>query len=91
MLLQHFAGSGARDVHRDVAAADHDHFLADGEAVAEVRVEQEIDPLVDAVEVHAGDGKIAAAVRAHRDHDGVETLFAQFADREVAPGGRDSA
>ena len=54
MLAQHLAGGGARHVHGHVAAADDDHFLADGEPVAEIHVEQEIDALVNAVEIDAG-------------------------------------
>ncbi len=86
MLLDHFAGRGASHVHGDVAAADHDYFLADGELVAEIHVEQKVDALVDAVEIDAGNGEIAAAMRANRDQHGIETLPAQIGNREVAAG-----
>ncbi len=84
MLADHFARRRTRHVHGDVAAADHNHLLADGELVAEIHVEQEIDAFVNAVQVHAGNGEIAAAMRAHGDQDRVEALMAQVGNREVA-------
>ena len=54
MLLDDFTRCRAGHVHGDVAAADHDYFLADGELVAEIHVEQEVDALVDSVEIDAG-------------------------------------
>ena len=45
MLLDDFARSGAGHIHGDVAAANHNHFLADGELVAQIHVEQKIDAL----------------------------------------------
>ena len=87
MLLDDFARCRASHVHGDVAAADHDHFLADGELVAEIHVEQEIDALVHAVEIDAGNGQVAAAVRAHGDQHRIESLPPQIGDREVASGG----
>ena len=74
VLLQHFARGRTRHVHGHIAAADHDHFLADGEPVAQVGVEQEIDALVHAVQIDARNRKVAAAVRAHGDHHRIEAL-----------------
>ena len=87
MLLDNLAGRGASHVHGDVAAADHDDFLADGELVSEIHVEQEVDALVHAVEIDAGNTEIAAAMRADGDQHRVESLPAQIGDREVASGG----
>ena len=87
VLLKHFASGGARNVHRDIASADHDHSLPDREPVAEVRIQQEIDPFVHAVQVHAGNGEITAAVSAHRDYDRGKALFVQPGDREIPAGG----
>ena len=87
MLPHDFACGRACHVHGHVAAANHNNFLADGEVVAEIHVEQEIDALVDAVEVDAGNAEIAAAVRAHGDQHGIESLAAQIGDGEV-PAGR---
>jgi hypothetical protein len=72
MLTHHFASRRASHVHGHVAAADHDHFLADSEFVAEVYVEQKVDALVYAIEIDSGNAEIAAAVRAHGDEHGVE-------------------
>ncbi len=74
MLVDDFASRGTRHVHGDVAAADHDDFLADGELVAEIHVEQKIDAFVDAVEIDAGNGEVAAAMRADGDQHRVEAL-----------------
>ena len=82
----HFASRRTRHVHGHVAAADHNDLFADGELVAEIHVEQEIDALVNAVEVNAGDGEIAAAMRAHGDQHCIEALVAQVGNREVASG-----
>ena len=78
--------AGTRHVHGHVAAADHNHLLADGELVAQIHVEQKIDALVDAIQINARNGEIAAAVRAHGDQHGVEALVAQVGNREVASG-----
>jgi hypothetical protein len=85
MLAQHFAGRGAGHVHGHVAAADHQDLFSDGEAVAEIDVEQKVDALVNAVQVYAGDGEIAAAVRAHGDQHRVE-VTAQIGNGEIAAG-----
>ena len=77
VLPDDFARRGTGHVHGHVAAADHEHFLADGELVAEIHVEQEVDAFVNAVEIDAGNGEIAAAMRAHRDQHRVESLAPQ--------------
>jgi hypothetical protein len=58
----------------------------------EVRVQQKLDSFVDAVQVHAGNRKIAAAMRPNREHDGIEALLLaqQLGDREIASGGLNS-
>ena len=86
MLLHHFASGGASHVHGDIAAADHNDFLADGELVSEIYVEQEIDAFVNAIEIDSRDAEIAAAVRADGDQHRVESLASQIGDREVASG-----
>ena len=75
MLPDHFPSRRTGHVHRHIAAANHNYLLADGELIAEIHVEQEIDPLVDAIQVNAGDGEVAAAVRAHGDQHRVEALM----------------
>src|SRR5690242_19189634 len=87
VLADHLARGRAGDVHGDIAAANHDDFFPDGEFVAEVDVEQEINALVNAVEVHPGNGEVAAAVCADGNEDGIEALPAQAGDGKVAPGG----
>ena len=86
VLTNHFARGRAGYVHGDVTAADHDHFLADGEFVAEIHVEQEVDAFVHAIEIDPGNAEIAAAMRAHGDEHGVESLTAQIGNGEVAAG-----
>src|ERR1039457_4314432 len=86
MLPHDFAGRRTRNVHGHVAAADHNHFLADGELVAEVHVKQEIDAFVNAVEVNSWDGEIAAAMRSHGDEYSIEALVTQVGNGEVASG-----
>ena len=80
MLLDHFARRRAGHVHGDVAAADHDDFFADGELVAQIHVKQKVDALVHAVEIDAGNAEITAAMCAHRDQHGVESLAAEIGD-----------
>src|SRR5664280_2689446 len=87
MLAQHLARSRARDVHGDVAAADDDDSLPDGELVAEIDVEQELDAAMHAIEINSRDREVAAAMCANCDQDGIEALASQFADREVASRG----
>ena len=64
MLAHYFARRRASHVHSDVAAPDNDDFLPDGELVAEIDVEQELDAAMHAVEVNTGDGEIPATVSA---------------------------
>jgi hypothetical protein len=85
MLAQHFAGRGPGHIHGHVAAADDENLLADGEPVAEIHIEQKIDALVDAVQIHAGNGEVAAAVRANRNQNGIE-VPPQIGDGEIAAG-----
>ena len=86
MLPHHFASRRTRHVHGHVAAADHDHFLADSEFVAEIHVEQKIDAFVNAIEINSWNAEIAAAMRAHGHQHRIESLMAQVGDREVASG-----
>ena len=86
MLAEDLACGGAGDVHGDVAAADDEDFFADGEAEAEVDVEEEVDAFVDAIEVYAGDGEVAAAVGSDGDKGGVE-VAAEVGDGEVTSCG----
>ena len=72
--MKHLARGGPSHVHGDVAAADDHYFLADRELVPEVDVEQEIDALVDAIEIDAGNAEVAAAMRADGDQYRVEAL-----------------
>ena len=39
MLAQHFSRCRTGHIHGDIAAADHNHFLADGELIAKIDVE----------------------------------------------------
>src|SRR4051794_36430891 len=86
MLTHHFASSGASHVHGNVTAADHDDFLPNRELVPKIHVEQEVDPLVNAVEIYAGNGQIAAAMRSHRNQYRIESLPVQLGDGEVPSG-----
>jgi hypothetical protein len=85
MLAQHFACRGPSHIHSHVAAADDDNLLADGEPVTEIHIEQKIDALVDSVQIHAGNGEVAAAVRADCDQNGIE-VSPQIGDGEIAAG-----
>ena len=85
MLAQHLAGRGPGHIHGYVAAADDENLLADGEGVAEIHIEQKVDALVDAVEIDAGNGEIAAAMSANCDQDGIE-IAPQIGDAAVAAG-----
>ena len=87
MLAQHLTRGRSRDVHGDVAAADDQHLLADGELVAEIDVEQKLDAAMHAIEIDTRYRQVTAAVCADRDQHRVEALPPQFADGEVAPGG----
>ena len=58
-------------------------FLPIVNRVTEIHIEQEIDALVDAVEIHAGNSEVAAAVRADGNQNGIE-VAAQIGDGEVA-------
>ena len=78
MLPNHFASRRTRHVHGHIAAADHNDFLADGELVAQIHVEQKIDALVNPVKINARNRKIAAAMRAHGDQHRIEALMAQI-------------
>ena len=82
MLAQHFTGRGASHIHGNIAAADHQYFLADGEPVTEIDVEQKIDALIDAIKIYARNGEIAAAVRTHGDQHRIE-VAAQIGNGEV--------
>ena len=87
MLFDDLARCRPSHVHGDVAAADHDHFLADGELVAKVDVEQEVNSLMHSVKVDAGDTEVATAMRADGHQHRVEALLPQVGNHEVASGG----
>src|SRR5579864_6279427 len=87
MLLDDLARRRSSHIHGNVAAADNNDFLADGELVAKVYVEQEIDALMHAVEINAGDAQIAASMCSHCDQDGVESLLPEIGNLKVTPGG----
>src|SRR4051812_45519927 len=84
MLTHALASSGAGHVHGNVAPADHDDLLADRELVPKVHIEQEIDAFVNAIEIYAGNGQIATAMRSYGNQNGVESLPAQLGDGEVS-------
>ena len=84
MLAQHFARGGPSDVHRDIAAADDQHSLPDGEFVAEVYVEQKLDAAMHAVQINTRYRQVAAAMCANRDQHCIEALPPQLANGEVA-------
>ena len=86
MLPQHFARGGSGHIHGDIAAPDDQHFLADGELVAKIDVQQELDAAMHAIEIDARYRQVAAAMRTDRDQHGIKALMSQFADREIAPG-----
>ena len=73
----------ARDVNRHVASADHHHAAADGKAVAEVGVEQEIRAGDDAVEIAPRKHQFAAAVQADGQQNGLEPFRAQVFQGKV--------
>src|SRR5207302_3268082 len=79
-------GGRAGDVHSDVAAPNHNHPFPDRELVAEIHVKQEIDSFINAVQIHAGNGEIAATMSSNRDQHSVEALVRQVGDHEIAAG-----
>src|SRR5579863_2567004 len=83
MLFYDFASRGPSHVHRNVAPADHNHFLADRELVSEVDIQQEIDAFVDTIEINSRNAEIAAAMSADRDQHRIEPLPPQIGDFEV--------
>ena len=74
----------ARDVQGHVAAPDDDHVLTHLDLVAEVDVEQVIDPPQHAVELDSRDRQFAAAHCADSQEDRGEALLFQVRQREVA-------
>ena len=75
---------GARDIHRDVAAADHEHAPPEIQIVtAEIDVDEKIHRAQNAVILLALDVESSAFVRANRDQDRVE-IAAQIGEREIA-------
>ena len=86
MLANYFAGRGARHIHSHVSAADHDNFLANGELISQIHVQQKINALVHTIQIDARNGKVPAAVRAHGDQHGVKALRSQVFDGEVLAG-----
>ena len=86
MLTQHFASRRARHVHGHIAAANDQHISPNRELVSQVDVEQEIYSAVHAVEIHARDGQVAAAVCANGQQNRVESLLPKLGNLEVAAG-----
>ena len=78
------AQDGAGHVDRHVAAAHDDDALAERDAVAEVRVQQEVDAVDHTVELAPGYVELAAARRAEGEEHGRVVVAPQVADREVA-------
>src|SRR5579859_4596902 len=86
VLADHFTRGRTGDVHGHVTAADHNNFFADGELIAQVHVQQKINAFIDAIQIDAGNGKIATAMRAHRDEHGIKALRAEFFDGKIFAG-----
>ena len=84
VLLDDFTRRGAGNIHGDVSTADHDDFLADGELVSEVHIQQKVDALVNAVEINSGNAEIAAAMSADGEEHGIEALASQIGNRKVS-------
>ena len=81
-VLGAVAQARPRAVHRGVAAADDDDVLADLERLAEVGLLHEVDAVVDAVEVGAGDVEGDRVHRAGGDGDRVEVAL-ELVERDV--------
>ena len=81
-VLGAVAEARPRAVHRGVAAADDDDVLADVELLAEVRLLHEVDAVVDALEVGAGDVERDRVHRAGGDRDRVEVAL-ELVERDV--------
>ena len=81
--LFRLADDRARHVESDVAAADDDDFAAEGHAITEVDVQQEINRAQHAVELHALDGQLAAFVRADAEEHGFKALLLEISKSEV--------
>src|SRR5215472_4336820 len=73
-----------RSAESDISPADYNHLLADGELVSEIHVQKEINSLVNAVEIYAGNTQVATAVGANREQNRVESLVPQIGEVEVA-------
>src|SRR3546814_2260344 len=73
----------AAAVHRGIAAAEHQHALADPSDVAEVDVGQPVEADVDVRRAFPAPGQVevAPARGAAADEDGVEVLRKQFLHR----------
>ena len=82
-VLGAVAEAGPRAVHGRVAAADDDHVLADLELLAEVGLLHEVDAVLDALEVVAGDVERHRVHGARADGDRVE-LLVQLLEGDVA-------
>src|SRR3546814_7559777 len=76
-----------RSVHRGIAAAEHQHALADPSDVAEVDVGQPVEADVDVRRAFPASRQVevAPARSAAADEDGVEVLREQFLHRIDAP------
>ena len=86
MLLHNLSCGRASHVHGDIPAADHYDFLADGELVSKIYVQQKIDAFVNPVEIDSGNAQIAAAMCADGDQYRVKALAPQIGDHEVSSG-----
>ena len=74
-------------VHRDVAAADHDAFLADMILVAEIDFAQQVNADMDAFFVRAGDGQGPSHHEARRDDKRLVAFFAQLGNGDILADG----
>src|SRR5579859_191731 len=83
VLPDYFTSSGAGHVHGHIATADDNHFLADGEFVAQVHVQKKINAFMDAIQIDAGNRQVAAAMRAYGDEHGIEALRAEVFHGEI--------
>ncbi len=77
VLLDAAARRGPRHVERHVAAADHDDARSHFDLVAEVDVQEVVDPFQDAIQVHPGNREAAALHRADSEEDRGEALRPQ--------------
>ena len=78
VLFHDLAGCGARHIHGDIAAADHNYLFADRELVAEIHVQQKINAFVNAVEINAGNVWSRLRWASNCQQDRVKTLVPEI-------------